>query len=184
MRTVDGAGTITTLAGNGDTGPAKLEGPATEGAFGLPVGVAAGPGGSVYISDEAANRILEVDHDGVMATPIAGTGNAGYSGDGGPAIEAELNAPGHLATDARGNLYFADAENHAIRVVNRKGIIRTVAGTGRPGFRGDGGPATKARLHEPYAVAVDAAGTIYATDHGNNRVRRVDAAGTITTIVP
>jgi sugar lactone lactonase YvrE len=183
VRTVDGAGTITTLAGNGDTGPERLEGPATEAALGLPVGVADGPGGSVYISDEVAHRIVEVDADGVMAT-IAGTGNAGYSGDGGPAVEAELNAPGHVATDARGNLYFADAENHAIRVVNRKGVIRTVAGTGKPGFRGDGGPATKARLNEPYAVAVDTSGTIYVTDHGNNRVRRVDAAGTITTIIP
>jgi sugar lactone lactonase YvrE len=183
VRAVDSDGTIRTLAGDGSTGPKRTEGPASEAAFGLPVGVAAGPRGSVFISDEPAHRILRVDAEGVMTT-FAGTGKAGYGGDGGPAVDAELNGPYLLASDARGNLYFADTGNHVIRVVNRKGIIRTVAGTGTPGFRGDGGPATKARLNEPYGVAVDASGAIYIADRGNSRVRRVDRSGTITTIVP
>jgi len=105
-------------------------------------------------------------------------------GDGGPASRTQLNGPYLLATEARGNLYIVDAGNHVIRVADRRGRVRTVAGTGTPGFRGDEGPATKARLSEPYGVAVDASGTIYIADHGNGRVRRVDASGTITTIVP
>jgi sugar lactone lactonase YvrE len=189
VRAVDSAGKITTLAGNGSlagdgsTGSKRDERRATDAAFALPVGVAPGPQGSVFISDEPAHQILKVDAEGVL-TRFAGTGKAGYSGDGGPAVEAKLNEPGLLASDARGNLYFSDAQNHVIRVVNRRGTIRTVAGTGKPGFRGDGGPATEARLNEPYGVAVGASGAIYIADHGNSRVRRVDRSGTITTIVP
>jgi sugar lactone lactonase YvrE len=183
VRAVDSSGTITTIAGNGSTGPMRRQGPATESAIKLPVGVATGPNGAVYISDEEAHRILKVDANGAMTT-FAGTGKPGYSGDGGPAAEAELNGPYLLATDGRGNLYIADALNHVIRVVDRKGSIRTVAGTGTAGFRGDGGPATKARLNEPWGVAVDASGAIYIGDHGNGRVRRVNRSGTITTIVP
>ena len=131
----------------------------------------------------AAHRIFKVDAEGVLTT-FAETGKPGYSGDGGRAVDARLNGPYLLASDTRGNVYFADAENHVIRAVNRKGTIRTVAGTGKPGFRGDGGPATKARLSEPYGVAVDASGAVYVADHGNSRVRRIDPSGTITTIVP
>lgn len=183
VRAVDSGGTITTLAGNGSTGPTRREGPATETTLELPVGVATGPNGSVYISDEEAHRILKVDAGGTL-TRFAGTGKPGYSGDGGPAADAKLNGPYLMANDSRGNLYLADALNHVIRVVDRKGNIRTVAGTGTAGFRGDGGPATKARLNEPYGVAVDASGAIYIGDHGNGRVRRVNRSGTITTIVP
>jgi streptogramin lyase len=117
-------------------------------------------------------------------TTFAGTGKAGYAGDGGPAINAKLNGPYGLATDARGNVYIADLENHVIRVVNRRGMIRTVAGTGTEGLRGDGGPATKARLSGPYGVAVDASGALYIADTGNGRVRRVNPSGVITTILP
>ncbi len=173
---------ITTLAGSGDIGPSRTQGPATEAAFGLPVGVATGPDGSVFISDEPAHRIYKVDAD--RMTAFAGTGKAGYSGDGGPATAAKLNGPYHVDSDAEGNLYFADAANHAVRVVDRSGTIRTVAGTGKPGARGDGGPADEARLNEPYAVAVDDSGAMYITDTGNSRVRRVSPSGTIRTIVP
>lgn len=183
VRAVDTDGTIGAFAGNGSIGPKLKDGPATEAEFGLPVGVATGAGGAVFVSDEPAHRILKVDAEGSMTT-YAGTGKPGYGGDGGPATEAELNGPYHMASDARGNLYFADTGNHVIRVVDRKGNIRTVAGTGRPGFRGDGGPATKARLNEPYAVAVDGAGALYITDYGNSRVRRVNRSGTIATIAP
>jgi hypothetical protein len=166
VRAVDTTGKITTLAGNGSltgdgsTGSRRNGAPATDAALDLPVGVAAGPQGSVFITDEAAHQILKVDAEGVMTT-FAGTGKAGYSGDGGPALDAKLNEPGLMAIDARGNLYFSDAQNHVIRVVNRKGTIRTVAGSGKAGFSGDGGPAMTARLNEPYGVAVDASGAIY-----------------------
>jgi sugar lactone lactonase YvrE len=183
VRAVDTDGTITTLAGNGSTGPDRIDGPATEAALGLPVGVAAGPEGVVYISDEPAHRVYKVGADGIMTT-FAGTGNAGYSGDDGPATDAELNGPQGLTTDARGNVYIADAENHAIRVVDRKGTIRTVAGSGTAGFGGDGKSATRAQLNLPNAVAVDDSGAIYIADSDNDRVRRVDPAGKISTILP
>jgi len=209
VRKVDQEGTITTVVGSGavgtDAGSFSGDGgPATKATLREPIGiavdrsgglyvadrdnyrvrgVATGPNGSVYISDEEAHRILKVDASGTLTT-FAGTGKPGYSGDGGPAADAKLNGPYLMANDARGNLYIADALNHVIRVVDRKGNIRTVAGTGTAGFRGDGGPATKARLNEPYGVAVDASGAIYIGDHGNGRVRRVNRSGTITTIVP
>jgi sugar lactone lactonase YvrE len=183
VRKVDTGGTITTLAGDGSYGPKRINGPATEASLGLPVGVAAGPEGVVYISDEPAHRVYKVDADGVMTT-FAGTGRAGYSGDGGPATEAELNGPYGLTTDTRGNVYIADYENHAIRVVDLNGNIRTVAGTGTAGTGGDGKLATKAQLDGPYCVAVDQAGTLYIAENESRRIRRVDPAGRISTILP
>jgi sugar lactone lactonase YvrE len=115
---------------------------------------------------------------------FAGTGKAGYSGDGGPAVDARLNSPYSIASDAGGNLYFSDSGAHVVRAVDRKGVIRTMAGTGTPGFRGDGGTAAEARLNAPYGVAVDAAGALYIADYDNAKVRRVRPSGTITTIVP
>jgi sugar lactone lactonase YvrE len=183
VRVVSTDGTITTLAGNGSTDPERTEGPATEAALGLPVGVATGMEGVVYISDEVAHRVYRVGADGVMTT-FAGTGEAGYSGDGGPATAAQLSKPNGLATDPRGNLYIADWGNNVVRMVNTKGLIRTVAGTGTAGSAGDGRPATKAQLRGPYAVALDHSGALYIADTGNRRVRRVDAAGKISTIFP
>ena len=117
-------------------------------------------------------------------TTFAGTGMAGYSGDGGHAANAELNGPSGLTTDARGNVYIADYENHAIRVVDRKGIIRTLAGSGAADSSGDGKPATKARLSGPYCVAVDQSGAPYISENLGRRIRRVDPAGKISTILP
>jgi sugar lactone lactonase YvrE len=183
VRKVDTDGTITTLAGGGSTGPDRTKGPATEAALGLPVGVAAGPGGIVYFSNEPYHRVYRVGDDGIMTT-FAGTGKADYSGDGGPATDAELNGPFGLTTDTRGNVYIADYENNAIGVVDRRGTIRTVAGSGTAGSSGDGKLATKAQLHGLLAVAVDRSGTLYIADSGNLRVRRVDPAGQISTILP
>jgi DNA-binding beta-propeller fold protein YncE len=114
---------------------------------------------------------------------IAGTGEPGYAGDGGPATDARLNQPFHCCLDPAGHLYIADALNHCVRRVDaHTRIITTVAGRGEPGYSGDGGPATEARLHEPYAVLVDAAGDLFVVDRLNAAIRRVDAStGTITT---
>ncbi|RUL87649.1 NHL domain-containing protein [Tautonia sociabilis] len=114
---------------------------------------------------------------------LVGTGQAGDSGDGGPAAEAQLDQPFDVAFDADGNLYLSDTFNHRVRRVDaRTGIITTVAGNGRKGFSGDGGPATEASLDEPYGICLDREGNLYLVDRLNRRVRKVDAEGIITTV--
>lgn len=115
---------------------------------------------------------------------IAGTGTAGFTGDGGPAIAARLNNPFDLAFDGTGNLIFSDTFNHCLRRIDaRSGIITTIAGTGARGFFGDGGPATMAQLNEPYGVVVDPSGAVYIADRLNRRVRRLDTrTGLISTL--
>ena len=127
--------------------------------------------------------LLLVAADPMIATAV-GTGQAGYAGDGGPAPEARLNMPFDVACDADGNLYLSDTLNHCLRRVDaRSGTITTVAGDGQAGFSGDGGPATKARLREPYGLVLDAAGNLFVADRLNRRVRRIDArTGVITTL--
>ena len=118
-----------------------------------------------------------------IITTIAGNGIAGYSGDGGQAINAEINNPEEVAFDAVGNLYIADTENNRIRMVNTIGIINTIAGTGTAAYSGDGGQATNAELHYPSGIAFDGAGNLYISDTDNNRIRMVNTAGIISTIV-
>ncbi|MFQ3593227.1 MAG: hypothetical protein SNJ82_08580, partial [Gemmataceae bacterium] len=114
---------------------------------------------------------------------VAGTGKAGYAGDGGPATAALLNQPFHCVLDGKGNLLIAEANNHCIRKLDLKtGILSTVAGTGKKGLSGDGGPATAATFNEPYAVDVNAEGELFITDRLNKRIRKVDTKGIVTTI--
>ncbi|MBN9559179.1 MAG: hypothetical protein J0H14_00420 [Alphaproteobacteria bacterium] len=118
-----------------------------------------------------------------IISTVTGTGQAGYSGDGGPATEACLNNPFDVAFDRAGNLYFSDTFNHCIRRVDANtGVIGTVAGNGEAGYSGDGGRATEARLNEPYGIVLDASGNLYFADRLNRRVRRVDTRGVITTV--
>ena len=120
---------------------------------------------------------------GVMTTAV-GTGQKGYAGDGGLAAKALLNQPFHCEVDGRGHLYIAEADNHCIRKVNLKtGVITTVAGTGKKGYRGDGGPATQATFNEPYSVVVDKDDNLYITDRLNSVVRRVDGKTSIITTI-
>jgi NHL repeat len=116
-----------------------------------------------------------------IITTVAGTGIAGYSGDGGPATIAKLSNPGFVAVDKQGNLYIVDG-NNCIRKVDPAGIISTIAGTGVSGFSGDGFPATAAQLNSPKCLCLDTAGNIYFADYGNNRIRKIDHAGIITTV--
>jgi myo-inositol-hexaphosphate 3-phosphohydrolase/sugar lactone lactonase YvrE len=118
---------------------------------------------------------------GIIST-VAGTGTAGFSGDGGPATAARLRAPRTMAADAAGNIYIADTENHRVRRVSASGVITTIAGTGSAGYSGDGGPATSAKLNNPHGVAVDGAGNVYVADSPNHRVRRIDTSGRIATV--
>ena len=143
--------------------------------------VAVDSSGNLYIADANNHRIRKVDTAGVITT-VAGTGTAGFSGDGGPATSARINSPEGLAVDGSGNLYIADANNHRIRKVDTAGVITTVAGTGAFGFSGDGGPATSARINSPEGLAVDGSGNLYIADRRNHRIRKVDTAGMITTV--
>jgi sugar lactone lactonase YvrE len=136
----------------------------------------------LYISDVPTDAIWAHDLRSGAETVIAGSLGAGYSGDGGPALQSQLTEPRGLALDAAGSLYVADSGNHAIRKIDRSGTITTVAGNGTRGFSGDGGPAINSQLNTPTGVAFDAAGNLYIADTLNNRVRKVNTAGTISTI--
>ena len=189
VRRVDPSGTIVTFAGNGQypsiAGAIGDGSPAFRAQFAYPSGVAVDGAGNVYIAEREGNRIRRVDPSGIIAT-FAGTGQDGFAGDGGPAIQAWLNRPKGVAVDGAGNVYFVDARNHRIRKVDSMGTITTFAGTGQypsiPVFSGDGGPAVQAELSSPWGVAVDGASNVYFADSGNNNIRRVDSSGTITTI--
>ena len=137
--------------------------------------------GYLYIADYYNHRIRRVDPSGIITT-IAGSGEQGFSGDGGPAVEAMMSAPKGVAVDTAGNLYIADYFNNRIRRVDPSGIISTFAGTGERGFAGDSGPAVEAQLAGLSGVAVDAADNLYIADQQNNRIRRVDPSGTISTV--
>ncbi|HEV2274370.1 MAG TPA: Ig-like domain repeat protein, partial [Acidobacteriaceae bacterium] len=179
IRKVDLAGIVTTFAGTGEQGFAGDGGAATSALLDSPAGVAIDAAGNFYIADTHNNRIREV-RGGTIST-IAGTGEAGFSGDGGSAVLAALNHPTALAVDAGGNLLIADTDNHRIRKISGT-TITTVAGSGEQFFSGDGGSATAAGLDSPDGVAVDAAGNLYIGDTHNQRVRVVNPAGTITTL--
>lgn len=137
--------------------------------------------GRVVFTDFLANRILRIDANGAITT-VAGDGTSGFSGDGGAAVKAQLAFPTGLAMDSEGNLFVSDADNNRVRRISSNGKITTVAGTGRPGFSGDGGPASAAMLDAPAGLAFDDAGNLYIADQGNDRVRRLDADGVITTV--
>jgi hypothetical protein len=179
VRRVSAAGEISTFAGTGVAGFGGDDGPATSAQLHSTGAVAADGQGNVYISDFANNRVRRVSAAGQITT-YAGTGTAGYSGDGGPADEAELNEPRQIALDDAGNLLIADSANHRVRVVEASsGEIETVAGNGSEGSAGDGGQATAAELDYPSGIAL-AGSALLIADPGANRVRRVSAAGQIT----
>jgi sugar lactone lactonase YvrE len=181
VRKVSTSGTITTVAGDGSAGFSGDGGPATNAQLAGPYGVAVDAAGNLYIADFQNSRVRKVSTSGTITT-VAGDGSFGFSGDGGPATNAQLAGPNGVAVDAAGNLYIADINNHRVRKVSTSGTITTVAGNGTPGFSGDGGPATNARLRPPTGVAVDAAGNLYIADIFNQRVRKVSTSGTITTV--
>lgn len=178
-----GAGVINTFAGGGWVPGIGVGdgGPATQAELGVPSGLAVGPDGSVYIVESVGQRVRRVDASGIITT-VAGTGTPGFSGDGGPATSAMLSDPNGVAVASDGTLYIADRSNHRIRRVDANGIITTVAGTGAYGFSGDGGPATLAKLDQPFGVALGADGSLYIADEGNDRIRRVGPDGIITTV--
>jgi len=146
-----------------------------------PTGLAIDAVGNLYIGDSDHSRVVKVTAGGFVTT-VAGIGTEGYSGDGGPAIAAQLDRIQGLAIDLAGNLYIADAGNGTVRKIDTQGVITTLAGTGVTGYSGDSGPATAAQLSSPQEIAVDRAGNVYVADSGNNRVRQITSTGTISTI--
>lgn len=177
-------GIMSTIAGNGTPAYTGDGGAATSASLYAPIGVAVDAAANVYIVDNGNHCIRKVNASTGIITTVAGSGIAGFSGDGGAATAAKLYAPYDVTLDTAGNLYIADVSNNRIRKVNVKtGIISTVAGTGAAGFSGDGGAATAAKLYQPFSVVVDLAGNMFITDSYNHRIRKVNAAtGVITTI--
>jgi trimeric autotransporter adhesin len=180
IRKITPGGVITTVAGKGTWGASGDGGPAVSAQLAGPRGLAVDAAGNLLIADSGNNRIRRVSPAGIITT-IAGT-KGGIGGDGGSATAAELNYPVAIAVHPNGNLFIADRYNHRVRMVNAAGVISTIAGS-TAGFDGDGGPAPQAKLFDPRGVAVDAAGNVYIADAGNNRIRMVDNAGIIRTVV-
>ncbi|MGH3822217.1 MAG: hypothetical protein ACRDRA_05155 [Pseudonocardiaceae bacterium] len=181
VRKIDPAGTITTIAGNGNQGSAGDGGSSILAQLQTPEGLAVGPGDDLYIVEVVGYRVRKIDRNGLITT-VAGTGETGFSGDGGPATKARFSSPRGIAVDEAGNLYVADVDNNRIRKVDAAGKITTIAGNGTSGDKGDGGPAIDAELNTPRSVAVDRAGNLYIADSGNDRIRKVDVSGRISTI--
>jgi hypothetical protein len=174
-------GTITTVAGTGAAGFSGDGGPATQARLAFPFSVVVDAAGNLLIADTDNKRVRKVNPAGMIST-VVGTGKLGFSGDGGPATEARLNFPTLMATDLAGNLFISDGDNNRVRKVSPEGLITTVAGTGKAGFSGDGGPATEAQLYWPRGLAVDATGNLFIADHYNHRIRKMSPDGIITTM--
>jgi hypothetical protein len=178
IREIDRTGMITTVAGGG-VGDGL---PALSTMLNNPEGLSLDPSGNLLIADCGDNRVRKVDSSSGIMTSIAGMSGVHGVGDGGLATSAGLECPAGLAYDSAGNLYIADSGHNRVRRVDSSGVITTVAGTGAGGFSGDGGPASSAQLNGPAGLLVDSTGNLYIADRLNNRVRKVDTSGTITTI--
>jgi len=137
--------------------------------------------GTVYVADPSNHMVMKFDPNGIL-TVVAGNGTPGSSGDGGPAVSASLSEPRGLAIDSAGNLFIADSASSVIRKVTPDGVITTIAGTGKPGYSGDGAPAPSAQLNGPEGLALDSAGNVYNADAGNHRIRKIATDGIITTV--
>ena len=168
------------LAGAIGPGFAGDEGPLEAAQFLSPESFVIAPDGTIYIADTGNHRIRVVSPDGIVST-LAGTGEPGFSGDGGPAVKAGVSAPKALLLDGAGNLYFADSANFRIRRIDGCGIIETIAGSGQPGSGGDGGLAVAAEFRDTTGLAIDSAGNLFIADPASNRVRVIRTNGTIAT---
>ena len=180
IRKISANGTITTIAGDGIAGYSGDGIPALESSLNFPAGLFFDKG-NLYVADRNNHRIRKIDANGIIST-VAGIGKPGCCNDNGPAIEASLNFPSDIAVDAKGNLYISDRSNNRIRKVNFDGVITTIAGLGKPGYGGDFGPAERALLKYPFGISFDSKENLYIADRGNNRVRKIDKRGIITTI--
>jgi sugar lactone lactonase YvrE len=178
INTVVGTGPIGTSSDDGDlTGDG---GPALEAALQEPTAIAFDAAGNLYIADRDNHAVRRVDPSGIITT-VAGSGERGFAGDDGPAIDADLSRPQGVAVDGAGNIYISDSDNHRIRKVDPSGVITTIAGTGEPGYSGDGGPAIDAMIVDPYMLVVDGTGSLLFSSSGNV-IRKVDTSGIISSV--
>ena len=178
VRRVSPSGTITTVAGNGTQGYSGDGGAAMSAQLASPFGVATDNSSNLYIADDHNYRVRRVSPSGLITT-FAGNGTQGYSGDGGLAVNAQMT-PSAVAVDSHGNVYINDGAS--VRRVSTSGIITTIAGTGTPGYSGDGGPAINAHINTGYGLAIDSNDNIYVADIITSRIRKISSAGIITTI--
>jgi hypothetical protein len=174
---------ITTLVGQGGRGGDRGDGgPARQALLDKPKGIVFDRNWNLIIADSGNDRIRRVDVNTGIITTIAGTGVTGESGDGGPAVRARLTEPRTLALAPDGSIIFTEPPVNRVRRISPDGIISTVAGTGKAGFSGDGGPATRAELNFERGANVDGAGNVWIADSLNQRIRKVDTNGIITTV--
>jgi RHS repeat-associated protein len=181
LRRMTPDGIITTIAGTGLAGSSGDGGPATAAQLNFPITVVVAPDGALYFTEFFGHRLRRIGPDGIITT-VAGTGVAGFSGDGGPATAAQLKEPYGVALAADGSLYVTDQENFRMRRIGTDGIITTVAGTGVQGFSGDGGPATAAQIGLTDGIALGPDGSVYFADDSNHRIRRISPDGILTTV--
>jgi sugar lactone lactonase YvrE len=182
IRRIGKDGSFRTIAGNGQNTSLGDGGPATNASTNVNGGaLALDKAGNLYVVEASNHRVRVITTDGIIHA-FAGTGVAGFSGDGGQATSAQLASPQAVAIDSAGNVYIADGNNARVRVVTPAGVIRTVAGNGSAGFGGDGGPATSAAMNFPSGLAFDADGNLYIADNRNNRIRKMTKDGKIATI--
>ena len=181
VRRVHTDGTIETVVGTGATEMQQGEFPAAQTNLLEAYGLHVDREGNLYVFSRGHSKLFKVGEDGI-AKVIAGTGERGYAGDGGPATAAQLASSNHMLMNSRGELIIGDSGNERVRKIGTDGIITTIAGTGEEGFGGDGGPATQAKFNGISAMCLDAAENLYIADFVNHRIRKIDTAGVITTI--
>jgi NHL repeat len=181
VRKISPDGNISVFAGNGTEGYSGDGGPANQAQIFIPSCIAIDKTGDVYIGDEGNHVIRKVSHTDGIITTIAGNNIFGYSGDGGPATQAEIGGIRSIVTDPQGNIYFGDGGFYVIRKISNTGIITTIAGNGTSGNSGDGGPATQASVYLPIDLCFDKKGNLYIADQYNNSIRVVDTTGVINT---
>ena len=179
IRKVNATGIITTIAGAG-AGFSGMGGPAISAEFGLVNGIALDAAGNIYFTS-GDERVYKINTSGII-TVFAGTGVAGYDGNGGDATNAKIHNPQGIAVDGAGNVYIAEFSNNVVRKINTSGIISVFAGNGSSGYGGDGGDATLAQLWYPMGICLDATGNFYIADYHNGVVRKVNMAGIISSL--
>ncbi|MCD6018417.1 MAG: hypothetical protein K0S53_1538 [Bacteroidetes bacterium] len=179
IRKIDPSGIITTIAGDGVKGNTGNGGPAIDARLWNPEGMIIDKNNNIFFTEGNGHRVRKIDASGII-TLIAGT-SQGYSGDGGQASAAKLNYPMGITVDVFGNLYIAEEGNHIIRKIDTLGVISTLAGNGGQGSSGDGANALNATLNSPIDVSIDSSFNLYVADYGNDKIRRIDGGGIIST---